>query len=174
MDSIRTLVAAPDRPAADRPVADSTRAADSRPAADSRGAPPLHTRTTAARRAVRRPTPATDSGVNRRPMISMNTEAAPSAPARSPSKTCTSKVSRSPSTSGFFNTTTASRIADPSLLKAETRHSAAAPSPDADQQMPTSANPRRRGGGEDDEVIREAAQISLTTVKLASSASCDP
>ena len=58
-----------------------------------------------------------ESGVNGLPMMSMNTAAAPSAPVRFPSRTSTSKVSRSPSSFGVFSTTTASRIAEPSLLK---------------------------------------------------------
>jgi hypothetical protein len=45
-----------------------------------------------------------------KPKQSMKIEAGPSAPARSPSRTFTSKVNRSPSTFGAFNTTTASRM----------------------------------------------------------------
>ena len=52
--------------------------------------------------------------------MSMNTAADPSAPLRSPSSTSTSKVKRSPSRLGDFNTTTASFTPDPSLVKAET------------------------------------------------------
>ena len=74
----------------------------------------------APRKAVRRATPANESGVNGLPMMSMNMAAAPSAPVRFPSRTSTSKVSRSPSSFGVFSTTTASRIAEPSLLNADT------------------------------------------------------
>ena len=74
----------------------------------------------APRKAVRRATPAKESGVNGLPMMSMNMAAAPSAPVRFPSRTSTSKVSRSPSSFGVFSTTTASRIAEPSLLNADT------------------------------------------------------
>jgi hypothetical protein len=54
-----------------------------------------------------------------RPMMSMNTEAGPSPPARSPSMTCTSNVSLSPSSFGLFSTTTASLTDDASLLNTE-------------------------------------------------------
>jgi ribulose 1,5-bisphosphate carboxylase large subunit-like protein len=64
--------------------------------------------------------PANDRGVKGRPMMSMKIEAGPSAPARSPSRTCTANVSRSPSSFGDFNTTTASATLEPSLLKADT------------------------------------------------------
>ena len=50
----------------------------------------------------------------------MKTDAGPSAPARSPSSTSTSKVSLSPSSFGDFSTTTASRTDDPSFLNPET------------------------------------------------------
>src|SRR5258707_1341241 len=52
--------------------------------------------------------------------MSMKTEAAPSAPARSPSSTSTSNVSRSPSSFGDFSTTTASVTPAFALLNTDT------------------------------------------------------
>src|SRR5580693_517907 len=54
------------------------------------------------------------------PMMSTNTEAGPSAPAKSPSSTRTSKVRRSPSLCGLFSSTTTSRAETPSLLSTDT------------------------------------------------------
>ena len=53
-------------------------------------------------------------------MMSMNTAAGPSAPARSPSSVFTLKVRLSPSGFGEVSTTTASFTVDPSLLSTET------------------------------------------------------
>src|SRR5258708_7333178 len=53
-------------------------------------------------------------------MMSMKTETAPSAPARSPSSTSTSNVSRSPSSFGDFSTTTASVTPALALLNPDT------------------------------------------------------
>ena len=53
-------------------------------------------------------------------MMSMKTDAGPSAPVKFPSRTSTSNVSRSPSSFGVLSTTTASRMVAPSLLNADT------------------------------------------------------
>src|SRR5258708_24309169 len=53
-------------------------------------------------------------------MMSMKTEAAPSAPARSPSSKSASKTSRPPSSLGDFSTTTASDTPALALLNTET------------------------------------------------------
>jgi hypothetical protein len=62
-----------------------------------------------------------DPGVNGRPMMSTKTEAGPSAPARSPSSTRTSKVSRSPSRCGSLELDNC--VADRSTVFAQDRYS---------------------------------------------------